>query len=385
MPASDKPRIAIFCPTFLKPEMLHVYRQVAGLNKVAPVVLTFKRENTDRFPFEPVRFVRRSPFRWLRRIWNVQIRKIPPLAHRDEVLSIGALLDADHCRLLHIYFGNNGLFWLPLLRTRQVPMVVSFHGADVQVNFDTPIARRLFRELFTSCTLVLARSESLAASLVALGCSPEKLRIQHTGIPLDTFRYVARQRPADGAWRLLQACRLIQKKGLELTLRVFAAFSKLYPNSILTIAGDGPLRGSLERLATELAVREKIQFAGFVSEPALLTLYYRSHLFLHPSEQTPDGNREGVPNSLLEAMATGLPCITTRHGGIPEAVTHLESGILVEESDLGGIVHWLERLATDDHLRNTLGKHAAQAVTAKFDLTTQIQKLEETYLNLRRQ
>ena len=83
--AMDQPRVAIFCPTFLKPEMLHVYRQVAGLRKVAPVVLTFKRENADQFPFEPIRFVHRSPFRWLRRIWNVQIRKIPQQAYRDEV------------------------------------------------------------------------------------------------------------------------------------------------------------------------------------------------------------------------------------------------------------------------------------------------------------
>src|SRR5205823_11541148 len=186
----------------------------------------------------------------------------------------------------------------------------------------------------------------------------------------------------DGAWHLLQACRLVEKKGLELTLRAFAAFLKLYPNAALTIAGDGPLRGALERLAIELKLREKIQFPGFVTESALLALYHKSHLFLHPSEQAPDGNREGVPNSLLEAMATGLPCITTWHGGIPEAIKHLESGILVQESDLAGIEHWLERLTTDDHLRNIVGKSAALTIRTKFDLTVQIENLEETYLSL---
>jgi glycosyltransferase involved in cell wall biosynthesis len=385
VPANNQPRIAIFCPTFLKPEMLHVYRQVAGLKRVAPVVLTFKRENADRFPFEPVRFVQRSSLRWLRRIWNVQIRKIPQQAYPDEVRSMGVTLTADRCRLLHIYFGNNGLFWLPLLRRSQVPAVVSFHGADVQVNVDTAVARRLFKDLFTSCALVLARSESLASSLVTLGCSPDKLRIQRTGIPVDTFRYFSRERPGDGSWRLLQACRLIKKKGLEITLRAFAAFSKRYPNANLTIAGDGPLRGSLEKLAAALGLDGRIHFPGFLTESALLALYYNSHLFLHPSEQTLDGNREGVPNSLLEAMATGLPCITTRHGGIPEAVTHLETGILVQESDLAGIENWLEHLVGDDHLRDSLGKHAAQTIREKFDLTAQIEKLEEIYLSLWRQ
>src|SRR4029077_13879810 len=109
-----------------------------------------------------------------------------------------------------------------------------------------------------------ARSESLASALVELGCSADKLRIQRAGIPLDTFRYRARQRPADGAWRLLQACRLIEKKGLELTLRAFAAFLKRYPSATLTIAGDGPRRGPLEKLATDLQLEDKIQFTGFV-------------------------------------------------------------------------------------------------------------------------
>ena len=383
MSAPDQSRVAIFCPTFLKPEMLHVYRQVATLRKVAPIVLTFKRENSDQFPFAPIRFVHRSSLRWLRRIWNVQLRKVPPQAYPAEVSSLGVLLTANRCHLLHIYFGNNGVFWLPLLRTRTIPALVSFHGADVQVNAHSAAAKRLFRELFASCALVLARSDSLASTLQELGCPSNKLRIQRTGIPLDTFRYFARERPKDGKWQLLQACRLIGKKGLELTLRAFAGFLKRYPKAILTIAGEGPLRGPLEKLATDLQLDHSIKFAGFVAQPNLLNLYQNSDIFLHPSEQTANGDREGIPNSLLEAMATGLPCIATFHGGIPEAITHLESGILVPESDLIGLENWLVRLTEDEHLRNSLGKRAARTIQEKFNLTIQIANLEEIYLSLR--
>jgi colanic acid/amylovoran biosynthesis glycosyltransferase len=296
-----------------------------------------------------------------------------------------ALLAAERCQLLHIYFGNNGLFWLPFLRKCPVPALVSFHGADVQVNVDSPAARGLLKDLFASCMLVLARSESLASALAGLGCPTDKLRIQRAGIPLEIFRPVARQPPKEGAWRLLQACRLIEKKGLEWTFRAFSAFLKRYPTANLTVAGAGPLRSSLEKLAADLRIGGRIQFTGFVPQSELLTLYLNSHIFLHPREQTPNGDREGVPNSLLEAMATGLPCIATRHGGIPEAITHLESGILVPESDLASLADWLDRLAADDHLRDSLGRNAAQTIKGKFALTRQLEKLEEIYLGLRRE
>jgi colanic acid/amylovoran biosynthesis glycosyltransferase len=385
VPAIGPPRVGIFCPTFLKPEMLHVYRQVAALKKVAPVVLAFKRENADRFPFDPVRLVDRSSLRWLRRIIDVQIRHVPQQAYTREVRSLRLKLAANQCELLHIYFGNNGLFWLPFLRASQVPVVVSFHGADVQVNAHSTTATRMFRAMFDSAALVLTRSESLAGSVRGLGCPNEKIRVQRAGVPLETFGYLLREHPVNNAWRLVQACRLIEKKGLESTLKAFGSFAGLYPKSTLTIAGDGPLRGMLENLASTLGVKERVRFTGFVPQNDLQALYRASHFFLHPSEQTPDGDREGIPNSLLEAMATGLPCIATRHGGIPEAITHLESGILVEESDPAGIAAWLQRLAVNGVLRNLIGKQGAQAIKEKFDLAMQIDRLENIYLSLRKQ
>jgi colanic acid/amylovoran biosynthesis glycosyltransferase len=294
-------------------------------------------------------------------------------------------LAANRCELLHIYFGNNGLFWLPFLRDSQVPVVVSFHGADVHVNVHSTAAKRMFRAMFASSALVLARSESLACSLLELGCPNGKIRIQRAGVPLETFSYALREQPADNAWQLVQACRLIEKKGLESTFKAFASFAVQYPKSTLTIAGDGPLRGALENLASTLGIKERVRFTGFIRQNDLQALYRESHIFLHPSEQTPDGDREGIPNSLLEAMATGLSCIATRHGGIPEAITHMESGILVEESDSTGIAGWLRRLAGDGVLRNSIGKQGAQAIKERFDLAMQIDKLENIYLSLRKQ
>jgi colanic acid/amylovoran biosynthesis glycosyltransferase len=150
----------------------------------------------------------------------------------------------------------------------------------------------------------------------------------------------------------------------------------------LVIAGDGPLRTSLEQLAEQLDVGSRIEFTGFLTKEQLLKVYHESHVFVHPSETTPAGDNEGIPNSLLEAMATGLCSIATRHGGIPEAIEHLQNGILVEEHDFEGVYSWMNRLAEDWQLAVELGQHAAETISQEFDSETQIQKLESVYLEL---
>ncbi len=141
---------------------------------------------------------------------------------------------------------------------------------------------------------------------------PGKIEIQRTGIPLEEFPIRERNVPGNGEWRLVQAGRLIEKKGLPVTLRAFATFLQQHPKATLTIAGDGPLLDELQRLARELDIAERISFTGFVSQDQLREIYYRSHIFLHPSQTGHDGNQEGIPNSMLEAMATGLTGL--RHG-----------------------------------------------------------------------
>jgi glycosyltransferase involved in cell wall biosynthesis len=185
--------------------------------------------------------------------------------------------------------------------------------------------------------------------------------------------------PTDGRWRLLQAGRLIEKKGISTTLGAFAEFARRYPESSLTIAGDGPLRASLESLARDLNVGSRVTFTGFLSQPELRTLFYQSHLFLHPSETGADGNQEGVPNSMLEAMASGLPVFATTHGGIPEAIEHGVSGVLVQEGDARALANALVRFAEKPEELQELARNGAAAVAEKFEQGAQARRLEEFY------
>ena len=381
-PLSDSlPVVASYCATFLKPEMLHIYRQITALKRCQPVVIAQKREEAGRYPFEPVHLIAKPSTHFLRRFWFRQLRDAPWQISAAEMHALLDVLTKTDARLLHIYFGHIAVHLLPLIRAWPKPSIVSFHGADVMVEMDKPAYRSATRQMLEAVKLVLVRSESLRRAVVDLGCEEKKIQLQRTGIPLDEFPFRGRSFPQNGEWRFVQACRLIEKKGLSVALHAFARFLGQYPNARLTIAGEGPLLDQLQELARVLKIDQRVSFTGFISQAQLRDIFYTSHIFLHPSETGPDGNQEGVPNSMLEAMASGLPLFATQHGGIPEAVEHGVSGVLVSERDDEALARALLEAAQDPAFLSRVGREGADAVAEKFDLRVQVRKLEDIYLH----
>jgi glycosyltransferase involved in cell wall biosynthesis len=379
-PTESRPVIASYCATFLKPEMLHIYRQITGLRRYVPVVIAQKRENADCYPFEDVHLIPKPRTHFLRRFWFRQLRDRPWQISDLELSQLLSVLSETRARLLHIYFGHIAVHLLPLIRAWKHPSIVSFHGADVMVDMDKPAYREATLQMLEAGTLVLVRSESLRRALVDLGCDAEKIEIQRTGIPLEEFPFRERAIPENGEWQLVQAGRLIEKKGLPVTLRAFSAFLKQHPGARLTIAGEGPLLSELQSLASELGITDRVSLIGFVSQEQLRRIYYRSHIFLHPSQTGRDGNQEGIPNSMLEAMATGLPVFATEHGGIPEAIENGVSGVLVAERDDEALARALLDAAHTPGLLSHIGHAGASAVRDNFESSAQAQRLEEIYL-----
>ena len=378
----SRPIIACYCATFLKPEMFHIYRQITALKRCAPVVIAQKREQTERFPFDDVQVIPKPATHFLRRFWHRQLRDMPWQISDGELSALLCALSRIDASVLHIYFGQIAVHLLPLIRAWKKPSIVSFHGADVTVEMNKPAYRQATREMLAAVKLVLVRSESLRRALTELGCDETKIALQRTGIPLEEFPFRERSFPQDDEWRLVQAGRLIEKKGLPVTLNAFAVFLDRYPNATLTIAGEGPLLDELQKLTRELNIEERVSFTGFVSQEQLREIYYRSHIFLHPSQIGRDGNQEGVPNSMLEAMASGLPVFATEHGGIPEAIENAVSGVLVREHDHEALSRALLSATQDLIFLSRIARSAAEVVRKNFDLRTQAQRLDDIYLQI---
>jgi colanic acid/amylovoran biosynthesis glycosyltransferase len=371
--------VASYCSSFLKSEMLHIYRQVKALRGVDTFVVTKEVQNAERFPFDRIEIIPKRRTNLLMHGWLKFVERRPPIVYRGEYQTLDSLLERHGADLMHIYFGHTGVHLLPFIEQWDKPCVVSFHGADVAHKPEIRDYPAKLRRLFNAVPLVFARSQSLVERLIQLGCPPEKLRINRTGIPLNEFPFVDRQPPANGKWRIVQACRLIPKKGVASSLRAFAIFKKDNPRAEFLIAGKGPLQPELEMLAGGLGILRDVHFLGFLSQPKLRQLYASSHLFLHPSEISPNQDQEGVPNSVLEAMATGLPVAATRHGGIPEAVDHGRTGFLVAEEDHVGLANAMQLITSSPALLKQMGQRAHSTVIERFGQDAQIDQLESFY------
>ena len=375
------PTVANYCTTFLKPEMLHIYRQITGLRRFDAFVICKERQSESMYPMSEggIELAPGVRSNFLRRFWLKYIKHEPPIVYRGEYGVLAKLLERRTANLMHVYFGHTGVHLLPFIQRWPSPTVVSFHGMDIQTRAQDASYEVKLRELLQAATLVLARSDSLLDRLRELGCPENKLRMNRTGIPLDQYPFANRALPGNGAWHFVQACRLIEKKGLDDALDAFAKFAAQNPKAHFTIAGDGPLRADLEKLRNELDIHDKVTFAGFLKGDELRDLHHRAQIFIHPSRMTADQNQEGVPNSMLEAMATGLPVIATLHGGIPEAVRHGISGVLVAERDRAALHDAMLQLTSGSCIWHDMSAAASSDVRDKFESSAQIAKLEAVY------
>lgn len=377
-----QPVVASYCNTFLKREMRHIYRQVTGLREFRTFVMTKSRENADMFPFSDIEVLPRPRINFLLRFQRKYLQRREPVFYRGEYDQLAGVLSRRNAQLLHVYFGHTGVHLLPFMRHWAKPTLVSFHGMDIMLRNEEPGYNERLRILLETVPLVLARSESLAARLVDLGCDPSRIRINRTGVPMEGFPYLAHSPPADGAWRMIQASRFIEKKGLEVTLTAFAEFRKKYPNSELTLAGEGPLENQVKDLARRLEIAGSVRYPGFLGQSELAEAYRSAHLFLHPSQTTKAGDQEGVPNAMLEAMASGLPVVATVHGGIPEAVHSGHDGLLVPERDSIALAKALFEIAENPATYQSFSRNAAQSVRENFEHGRSIARLEGFYREL---
>jgi colanic acid/amylovoran biosynthesis glycosyltransferase len=295
-----------------------------------------------------------------------------------------AMLEQEPYDIIHAQFGTLGSAALSLrcLRVCSTAKVIThFRGIDI-TRFVQEKGKNVYKELFKEGDLFLANCDFFRQKAIQLGCDENKIIVHGSGIDYNKFPFKPRQLPDSSPIRIATTGRLVEKKGLEYAIRAVASVLKAYPYTKYFIVGDGPLKESLLDLTKKLGIVHAVQFLGERTQEELIHLLDSCHIFVAPSVTASSGDQDAPVNTLKEAMAMGLPVISTLHGGIPELVEDGVSGFLVPECDSEAISSRLDYLIKHPETWIQMGKAGREIVERNYDLNKLNEKLVDIYKNL---
>ena len=377
----ENPIIALYLRYYLSPSETFVYRQLEGVSsRFRPVVLTANVSNLDLFPTDRV-FVRGKSFfdKVVTRLGRMVTGHYSTVTKAQQEFW-KTTITKNGVRLIHAHFGHFALDVLPIARSLDIPLLVTFHGFDASSLLRDKNYTRELAGLFEYANVITV-SENMARRLEPFGLDRTKLDVHYIGVPVDNFEYterrpVARKITAGEPVEFLQVSNFVEKKGHRYTVEAFARHIKKYAGARLTLAGDGPLKPRVESQCRELGIAESVRFAGRVTSVEVAELMRDADVFVHHSVTGANGDMEGLPTVLMEAMSTGLPVISTNHSGIPELIDDGVDGFLVDESDVDGYAEKLNELI---NANPEIGKRARLKIEEKFNMTVQNVRLGDIY------
>jgi len=281
----------------------------------------------------------------------------------------------------------NARSYLALKRRLDIPAVVSAYGYDVSSfpRRGAGLGRRYLAPIFSRLERFLAMSNAMRSDLVELGCPEERIRVHYHGVDTGRFAFPERGFAGDRPLTILSCGRLVPTKGHVQLIEALVAVRHRCPIRFqLIVVGEGPEREHLKRTVDRLGMTDIVELAGYVpySAPEHVTRYRDADVFALPCVSH-RGHKEGIPSAIVEAMASGLPVVSTHHGGIPEVVMDGRDGLLVDEGDVGQLADAIERVLVDEGLRTALGRAAAERAARDLDIEQASHRLERIYDELR--
>jgi colanic acid/amylovoran biosynthesis glycosyltransferase len=284
--------------------------------------------------------------------------------------------------VLHCHFGPVANTFRFSRQLFGVPFVATFHGYDFCA-WPRGHGHDVYRHLFEVTDAVTVNSDYAGQRVRELGCATEKIHLLRVGLDPDDFPFRERRLLPGAAVRLLSIGRLVEKKGLEYAIRAVGLVRQSHPELRYEIIGDGPLRSRLEALIRELGLESVVTLLGGRDGMYVRQRMAEADIFILPSVTAADGDQEGTPVSLMEAQASGLPVLSTRHSGIPEIVRDGESGFLLPERDIEGLAGRLAYLIGNPECWAAMGRSGRDLVERSCDIRTLNRQLVGLYETLR--
>ena len=340
--------------------------QIAGLSKLADVFTI----HSGRYPERSEDNKLLSPLPY----WILH-KMLKSVIGRDNYFSnygMRSYLSRNKIDVVLANYGLSASHFVDVCRDLSIPLLPIFHGHDATDNRILNKYGEKYKTLFEYASSIIVVSEDLRQQLTRLGAAEQKLVVVPCGVDITKFK----PRNNEKGQMFLAVGRFVSKKGPLHTIKAFHEAWKKFPEARLTMVGAHKgLYQDCADLVNSLSMNSAVVFPGIMNHDQVSELMSKSTAFVQHSMTAPNGDTEGTPVSIVEASASGLPVISTFHGGIKQAVIHEETGFLVEEGDVDSMANYMKQILSDQQRAKTMGEAGRQHIQANYNQELQIRKL----------
>lgn len=312
---------------------------------------------------------------------NKYLKRISP----SDITAIEKFVKDKSIDILHFHYGTDAGLYKKLIDKCNLPSLISFYGYDVS-SFPKMFyglgKQFLKRRVFNADAMMTAMTEDMKTDLIKLGCDEKKIIVHYHGVGGSVYYFPEREYANREKIILLIVSYLAPQKG---HLFLFRGIRELLKRGIrnfeLRVIGTGELENELKEYVSANSLSEFIKFPGAMTahSPEILSEYKNADIFTHPSVIPKNGDKEGIPGTVVEAMFCGLPVVSTYHAGIPYIIENGKTGLLVKEWDVNKIADSISMLMKDSELRKKIGTSAMNYALENLILSKKEAMLEEIY------
>ncbi|SNR50981.1 glycosyltransferase [Puniceibacterium sediminis] len=302
-------------------------------------------------------------------LWNRAQHATSRVPFGQAKRDLADFLRRERVEVILAEFGTQALALAPLANELEIPIFSYYRGTDASKALRARKIQVAYRKMMPRLAGVFSVSQFLLDNLARHGVRHDNAHVIPSGVDVRRFF------PTDkDPLSCLAVGRFVEKKAPLITLRSFAE-ATVGTGARLDFIGDGPLLAPARALADELGVADRVTFHGAQKHDFVREILQRTQFFLQHSVTAADGNTEGLPTAIQEAMACGCITVSTRHAGIPEAIDEGETGFLVEEHDASGFTRAIRTALTADNLAQMSAK-ARSTAEERFDNDILLHRLE---------
>jgi glycosyltransferase involved in cell wall biosynthesis len=382
-------RVAHFCENFSPLSETFIYDYVTELEQhdTENWMVTFNRVNASSRPFAKAHELS-SPGRWnpkrlaRRLLASVGIGGKPHMAAWPLLRQqLKRKIDQVKADVLHAHFGPAGVFAAPVARAADVPLVVSFHGFDAYQLPNDDFWKPKLIAVLQSADCITAVSNTMKAHLTEMSGTAAPIEVVRVGKRVADYPFEPRSERDVRRW--ISIGRLAEKKGHLDTLKAFRKVTGHDSEVSLTIIGKGPLHQEIQQFIDQNHMQKQVELLGAVPHDAVKEKLSEADAFVLCSKTAQSGDREGVPTVLMEAQAMGLPCVSTRHSGIPEVIPESNQFLLAGEGDIDEITDRMDRLMrSTPQERREIARSGRKKIEEEFNLEHEAGHLINLYADL---